>query len=158
MPKAFSTIAFILIIVVSTAQPTSQTLDVVCWNIEWFGSATDGPFNKNLQEQNSVKVLRYLDADIYGLSEIVDTARFRRVVDSLGSTKYAYVLSPTCTGVISPTEPNWQTCQKLAFIYNKNIFSNVKTRAFVTNSTIAYSNFATGMSFSMTLPVAFYKH
>lgn len=126
------------------AQPTSQTLDVVCWNIEWFGSTTNGPFNKNLQEQNVVKVLRYLDADIYGVSEIVDTLRFRRVVDSLDNSKFGYVFSETCTGVISSSEPNWQTCQKLAFIYNKNIFSNIKTRPFVTNSTNAYSNFASG--------------
>lgn len=144
MLKALSLIVLLFLMFSSNGQPSSQTLDVVCWNIEWFGSATEGPFNKNLQEQNAVKILRYLDADIYGLSEIVDTARFRRLVDSLGSSKYAYVLSPTCTGVISPAEPNWQTCQKLAFIYNKTIFSNIKSRAFVTNSTAAYSNFATG--------------
>lgn len=144
MLKTLSLFFVLLSLLRSTAQTSLQTLDVVCWNIEWFGSTTNGPFNKNLQEQNVVKVLRHLDADIYGVSEIVDTLRFRRVVDSLGTNNFAYVISETCSGVISSAEPNWQTCQKLAYIYNKNIFSNVKARAFVTNSTNAYSNFASG--------------
>lgn len=111
----------------------NKTLEVVNWNIEWFGSAdpTLGPSNKNLQETNVKAVLRYLDADLYAFSEIVDTARFHRVVDSLGSD-YGFAVADYCSYATNPAAPGYdsayRTGQKNGYIYKKSIFSNITTR------------------------------
>jgi endonuclease/exonuclease/phosphatase family metal-dependent hydrolase len=90
-----------------------------------------------------VKILRYLNADLYGLNEVVDTMRLRRVVDSLGSN-YGYYISLFGSAAPSPFSPNWVTAQKLAFIYRKDVFSNIRTRAMLNNGSSAYFNFASG--------------
>lgn len=133
-----------LLSTVIQAQSTDSTLEVVCWNIEWFGSANNGPSQKDLQEANTVKILKWLNADIYGLVEIVDTMRFRRVVDSMGKDEYGYVISPYCTQATQPTGNAWLTGQKLAFLYRKSIFSNVTTRGLMRNSATANTNWASG--------------
>ncbi len=125
----------------STSQ--TDTFTVVNWNIEWFGSTNNGPSNENQQEANVVKILRYLNADLYGLNEVVDTLRLRRVVDSLGSN-YGYYISSFASAASSPLSPNWSTAQKLAFIYRKDVFTNIKTRAMLNNGSNAYFNFASG--------------
>ncbi|RYF84972.1 MAG: T9SS type A sorting domain-containing protein [Chitinophagaceae bacterium] len=125
------------------AQGNSNTLDVVSWNVEWFGSPSNSPADDDLQEQNVKTVLRFLNADIYGLVEVVDSARLRRLVDSLGS-QFAYVLSPFCSGNSTGTGNAWLTGQKLAFVYNKNLFTNVSARGMMRNSGPAYTAFASG--------------
>jgi trimeric autotransporter adhesin len=130
--------------ITSQAQSTDSTLEVVCWNIEWFGSANNGPSQKDQQEANTVKILKWLNADLYGLVEIVDTMRFRRVVDSMGREEYGYVISPYCTQATQPSGNAWLTGQKLAFIYRKSIFSNVTTRGLMRNSATANTNWASG--------------
>jgi len=143
MKKILFSGLFTVITILSTAQSSNNTLDVVAWNIEWFGSTSNGPSNDNLQEQNVLKVLRYLNADIYGLCEVVDTMRLRRVVDSLGS-QYSYRISDYCSLAATPSDADWLGGQKLAFIYNNNIFSNVSFRKFMGSSSQAYTNFASG--------------
>ncbi|HNC38321.1 MAG TPA: hypothetical protein PK492_03095, partial [Chitinophagaceae bacterium] len=76
------------------AQSSINTLDVVSWNVEFFGASSSGPTDKDLQEINVKKVLRWLNADLYGLVEVVDTMRLRRVVDSLGNTEYGFFVAP----------------------------------------------------------------
>ena len=134
---------YLLVIIDLHAQSSSATLDVVSWNIEWFGSATDGPANDNLQRENAKKIIRYLDADIYGLVEMVDTAQIRRLVDSLGSN-YAYIISDFCSNATAPGSAAWRNGQKLMFLYKKDIFSNVKTRGLLRSSAEAYTNWASG--------------
>lgn len=127
------------------AQSLPSTLDIVSWNIDWFGSTSNGPTNKALQEQNVIKVLRYLDADIYALCEVVDTAAFRRVVDSLGRSRYDYIISPFCSFAASPADVDWLTQQKLAFIYDKNIVQHLQDGGILRSSSgNAYYNWASG--------------
>lgn len=126
------------------SQSTPNTLDVVSWNIEWFGASGNGPADNDLQESNVKKILRYLDADLVGLVEVVDTMRTRRLVDSLGSANYGYVISPYCTQATSPSGGAWLSGQKLAFIYKKSVFSNVTTRGLLRSSGIANANWASG--------------
>jgi hypothetical protein len=121
----------------------NNTIDIVNWNIEWFGSSGFGPTNKDLQEQNVKQVLRYLDADIYALLEVVDTMRFRRLIDSLGSN-WGYTISPFCTNASTPSGGNWLSGQKMALVYKKDVVSNVTGRGFMLSSSTAYSNWATG--------------
>jgi hypothetical protein len=127
------------------AQSSASTLDVVSWNLEWFGDTFgNGPANKDLQEANVKKIMRVLDADLYGLCEIVDSMRVRRLVDSLGNTEYGFVISPFCSSNTTGTGASWLNGQKLAFIYRKSIFSNVTTRGLMRSSSNAYTNWASG--------------
>ena len=146
--------------VVSRAQSTDTTLDVVCWNVEWFGSpaAANGPADKNLQEANVAKVLKWMKADLYGLVEVVDTSRLRKVVDSLGAGQFGFSISPYCSNATQPTGNAWLTGQKLAFVWRKSIFSNVTTRGMMRNSSTANTNWATGrFPFLMTATVTLGK-
>lgn len=108
----------------------NKDITVANWNIEWFGDGTH--FNKdlNLQETNAGKVLKYLNADIYGLCEIVDTLRFGHMIRNNLSNEYKYIISYFTGGT-----------QKLAFVYNRNIFRNVSARPFMGLSAQAYNSF-----------------
>lgn len=62
---------------------TSVPLRVGNWNIEWFGSTTEGPTNEQLQLNNARTVLASVDVDFWGLAEIVDTAHFNALKQQL---------------------------------------------------------------------------
>ncbi|WP_224247044.1 putative Ig domain-containing protein [Hyalangium gracile] len=55
---------------------TPFPLEVANWNIEWFGSITNGPTNEQLQLTNVRTVINDIGADIWGVAEIVDTNHF----------------------------------------------------------------------------------
>lgn len=130
---------------IARSQSTPSTLDVISWNIEFFGAPyASGPPNKDLQETNVKRLIRYFNADLYGLLEVVDTMRLRRVVDSLGNTEFGYVVAPYCSNNTSGTGASWTSGQKQAYIYRKSIFSNVTTRGIMRNSSAAYANWASG--------------
>ncbi|MBO9595311.1 MAG: endonuclease/exonuclease/phosphatase [Niabella sp.] len=109
-----------------------KDLTVVNWNIEWFGSARFAG-NLAVQESNAGQILRYLDADLYGICEVVDTARFGRMIRQYMSTEFSYIISPYP-----------RIDQKLAFVYNKHIFRNVRARPFMSQSATAAVSFASG--------------
>lgn len=126
-------------------QSTASTLDVISWNVEFFGAPfASGPADKNLQEINVKKLMRYFNADLYGLIEVVDSMRLRRVVDSLGNTEYGFIIAPYCSNNTTGTGNGWLSGQKQAFIYRKSIFSNITTRGIMRNSSGAYTNWASG--------------
>ncbi len=60
-----------------------NTLDVVTWNIEWFGSNGNGPEDDDLQLQNAKTVITTMDADLYALAEISDVNKFNQLVNEL---------------------------------------------------------------------------
>lgn len=141
---SFTLFLFTLLSTTSTkAQSSVTTLDVVSWNLEFFGAPfASGPADKDLQEANAKKLMRYFDADIYGLVEIVDTTHLRKLRDSLG-TNYEFIVAPySSSGVIGTN--GWRQSQKLAFLYKKDVFSNITTRGMMLTSPSAVSNWATG--------------
>ncbi|HLP36604.1 choice-of-anchor J domain-containing protein [Lacibacter sp.] len=105
------------------------TLEVVNWNIEWFGSTGNGPTNDAQQEQNVKTILSNLNADVYAVTEIVSEERLKAVVDQMPG--YTYVISNygshTNTSINPPSA--LATAQKLAFIYKTSVLSNVTTTA-----------------------------
>ena len=111
---------------------TNKTILMVNWNIEWFGSSNFSG-NKDVQENNASKVLKFLNADIYGICEVVDTARFGKMIRYTFNNDFRYKIS---------AYPN--VSQKMAFVYNRNIFRNVKVRPFMGLSASAYRSFASG--------------
>ena len=130
----------------------ATTLEVVNWNIEWFGSASMEPTNDNLQEQNVKTILQSLNADVYAVSEIVSEERLANVVSMMPG--YSYVISNygshTNTSVNPPTA--LAEAQKLAFIYKTSLLSNISTTALVSAgintpadiANPAYNYFASG--------------
>ena len=119
-----------------TSFSPAKTLDIVNWNLEWFGSpdTTLGPINKDQQFTNVLKILRSIDADIFSLVEVVDTSRFRRLAEGLGSD-YGYVVGNYGTRAVNPANnafaTNITTAQKEGFIYKKSVFTNVTARPFL---------------------------
>jgi hypothetical protein len=124
--------------------PTSKTLEIVNWNLDWFGKDETladpgpwGPTDENLQEQNVKNVLRSLQADVYALVEVCDTVRLRRVVDSLnnGTNTWAFAVCNYGSGADDVNNPTFATiikdAQKQAIIYKTSVLSNVKTRPFL---------------------------
>ncbi|WP_300599364.1 endonuclease/exonuclease/phosphatase [Niabella sp.] len=109
-----------------------KALTIVNWNIEWFGAARFGG-DAGIQESNAGKILRYLDADMYGICEVVDTARFGRMIRNYLGNEFSYLISPYP-----------RIDQKLAFVYNKHIFRNVRARPFMSQSATAAVRFASG--------------
>jgi hypothetical protein len=111
---------------------TNKTLEVVNWNVEWFGSTVsgNGPTNKALQQTNVSTVVNYLNADIYALAEVVDTVRLQNVVTQLSTATghpYTYQVSRYGSYGDNPQDPDYVNDQKLAFVYRTDVLSNVST-------------------------------
>ncbi len=147
------TVADTILILKGNSIDAATTLEVVNWNIEWFGSTTLGPSNKNLQEQNIKTVLQNVGADIYALEEVVSEARLANIVSQMPG--YSYVLS----NYGSYTNPNQagasplSDAQKLGMIYKTALFpgglttqallsAGINTAADITNP--AYNWYASG--------------
>ncbi len=119
------------------------TLEVVNWNIEWFGSPDEAPSNDDLQQQNVKTILENIGADVYALTEIVNEERLASLVSQMPG--YTYVISNygshTNTSANPPSAIN--SAQKLAFIYKTDVLSNVTTTPLLTqgiNSSADISN------------------
>lgn len=121
-----------------------KNITVVNWNIEWFGSSDMFEGNLDVQETNAAKILKYLNADLYGICEVVDTARFGRMIRTGMGDEFRYKISfyPTAGGA-----------QKLAFVYNRHIFRNVSVRPFLGLSANAYNYFAQRFPFLLKADV-----
>jgi hypothetical protein len=135
-----------------TSLDPANTLEVVNWNVEWFGSTSMGPTNDAQQEQNVRTIIQNIGADVYALAEVVDETRLANIVASMPG--YTYVIS----NYGSHTNPNESSpsplseAQKLAFIYKTSVFSNVSTTALLSVginsladiSTTSYNNWSSG--------------
>lgn len=121
-----------------------KDITIVNWNIEWFGYGSMFNGNVDMQEVNAGKILKYLNADLYGICEVVDTTRFGRMIRSSLGEEFRYEIS------YYPTSLN---SQKLAFVYNRNIFRNVKVRPFMGLSATAYNYFAQRFPYLLTANV-----
>ncbi len=113
-----------------TSIDPANTLEVVNWNMEWFGSSdpTLGPGNKAQQKLNAQTILPSIGADLYALVEVVDTAALGNIVRN-AMPGYNYIIcnygshgNPFEAGA-SPMG----ALQKEAFIYKTAVFSNIDT-------------------------------
>ena len=122
----------------------NATLDVVNWNILWFGStaAGQGPTNDDLAQANIKRVMDSLDADIYAFSEVVDINRFKTLIES--SAGYGFVVSDYCSNAANTSSGSYAPGQKIAFAYRKSVITNPVARGLLKSSTAANSNWASG--------------
>lgn len=129
-----------------------NTLEVVNWNMEWFGSTSLGPTNDNQQEQNVKTILQSIGADIYGVVEVVDEARLANVVSQMPGYSYVICNYGSHTNTNESGFTPLSEAQKEAFIYKTALFSNITTGPLLSqgiNSTAdlsnpAYNYFASG--------------
>jgi hypothetical protein len=63
---------------------TPSPLVVGNWNLEWFGSTSEGPTDEAGQETNVVKVMKSMAADLWAVQEVVDPAALKKVATDLG--------------------------------------------------------------------------
>lgn len=124
--------------------PRNATLDVVNWNILWFGStaAGQGPTNDDLAQANIKRIMDSLDADIYAFSEVVDINRFKTLIES--SAGYGFIVSDYCSNAANTSSGSYATGQKIAFAYRKSVITNPTARGLLKSSTAANSNWASG--------------
>ncbi|WP_299134858.1 endonuclease [uncultured Tenacibaculum sp.] len=104
-----------------------KALDVVTWNIEWFGDEKNSPAagntNSDAIQKDSVKtVIKTLNADIYAVQEIADAALFTQMVSELPG--YSFILSDATS---YPNDTSG-TKQQIGFIYKTQTVEVVDTK------------------------------
>lgn len=99
--------------------PFSETFEAVTWNIEWFGSDSNGPDDNALQVSNVKTVIETLDADLYALQEIANEGLFYQMVNDM----------PDFRGFVAPIS---QT-QKMAYVYKTSVIDSIKAGFLKTN-------------------------
>jgi hypothetical protein len=132
-----------LLILSGHSTQNQNLFSVVSWDLNSFG--IDG--GTKVKEEYIKNVLRQLDADVYLVQKVVDTARFVNMVNSLGAN-YDVLISNQLNSNESPNA--FGNANKLAFVYRKNVFSDVKSRTFMQGSAVAKNNWPGGR-----LPFAF---
>jgi hypothetical protein len=129
---------------ISLSGTSLRSLKVVNWNIEWFGSPVQNPANDSLQQANVTTILKKLDADIFALAEVVDTARIRSVVSQLNG--YSYIISDFSSYADSLTDVDYVSAQKLAFVYKTSVIRSLRSYGVLRKggSSNAYYNWSSG--------------
>jgi endonuclease/exonuclease/phosphatase family metal-dependent hydrolase len=107
-----------------------QTLDVVTWNVEWFGDAGNGPEDDDLQLRNVITVVETIDADIYALQEISSPNRFNALVDSLEG--YGGFLA------------EYSQTQETAFLFKRSSIDSLSGVTLSSSDGFTQSNWANG--------------
>ncbi|MCX2575008.1 lamin tail domain-containing protein [Pedobacter sandarakinus] len=102
----------------------ANTLEVVNWNIEWFGSPAQDPSNDVLQAANVKTIVNSLNADVYGFAEVVDTTLFKNTVLPAG---YGVVFSEFGSYADDKNDADYPLAQKLAFMYRSDQIKPIST-------------------------------
>ena len=129
---------------VGNSVSTESTLDIVSWNINWFGNPSGGfgPTNDDLAEENIKKVMNRLDADIYVFIEVVDVQRFRKMINGIGG--YGVSIADFCSNATDTLNASYASGQKIAYVYRKTMVEAIQFRGLLRNSSSAYGNWASG--------------
>lgn len=111
------------------ARGTATTLDFGNWNLEWFGSTSNGPTNESLQLSNARDVINGADLDIWGLEEVVSVTSFNSLVSQLPG--YAGLLANASTVTGGSTYYS-SSEQKVGIVYKTSVASVVGARVILT--------------------------
>ncbi|MDW8211177.1 MAG: YDG domain-containing protein, partial [Cytophagales bacterium] len=103
--------------------PENQTLDIVTFNIEWFGHPSNGPADDNLQRTSVATLFNQLQADIYVLQEICNISQFNQLVASMPGYAGKVVTGCYSNRSASPTMAEINDAQKIAFIYKTSVIT-----------------------------------
>lgn len=97
--------------------PIEETLDIMTWNMEFFGATLTnyGPPDVNLQAENALKVFQTTMPDIIAVQEVSDEVLLQTVVSQMPG--YAVLCSDRYSYSFDGPDPTFPA-QKLCFIYN----------------------------------------
>lgn len=112
----------------------ASTLDVGCWNLEYYGSTSHGPSDELLQLENARDVILGADLDLWGVEEIVNAPHFNALVSQLPG--YAGLLGsdPLVVGGSTYYTPGEQ---KVGLLYKPAVASVLGARVILTaNATL----------------------
>lgn len=114
------------------SQDDAAGLDAATWNIEWFGSTTNGPTDEALQLQNVKDVIAGTNIDIWGLQEIVDTVHFRNLMNNLPGYAALVANDPKVTNGPQYYSGFSNTEQKVALLYRTSAVTLVSAKVILT--------------------------
>lgn len=123
--------------VTAIAQPVTDTLKVVNWNVEWFGSTSSGPADNDLQQANVKTVFQNTNADVFALVEVVDLARLQNIVNAMPG--YSFIVSDFCSGGNNPA--SCAGAQKLAFVYRTGKINKIRSYGVLRSSGSANADY-----------------
>lgn len=92
----------------------AETLDIWTWNIEWFGSTSNGPSNRDLQRSHAITMIETETPDLIAVQEISDVNYFHDFVDMLDDYR----------GFLT----NFSQTQKTGYIYRVGVIDSVDSR------------------------------
>jgi hypothetical protein len=129
---------------VGNSVSAEHTLDIVSWNINWFGNPMGGfgPADDDLAEQNIKKVMNRLDADLYFFTEVVDVQRFRKMIHGIGG--YGVSIADYCSNATDTLQGNYASGQKMAYVYRYSMIEAIQFKGLLRSSSSAYGNWASG--------------
>jgi len=115
-----------------TGTDKSLTLDVVTYNVEFFGTDVKntggtefGPIDDALQISNVTTVMQTIGADIYGLQEVADDNALNTLVTNLPG--YDKIVANRWSRSFDAPDPNFPP-QKIGFIYNTATVQVINSR------------------------------
>ena len=116
----------------------NQTLDIVTWNLEWFGAPDKSNSASTWDEQLSEvsTTILNLDADIYALQEVIVDDVNGNYLDSLliklntiaGSGTYSALLGPRYSLDDQSPSTDWPA-QRVCYIYRTDNFANITSES-----------------------------
>lgn len=109
---------------------TPQTLDIVEWNIEWFGHTGFGPEDEALQLENVRDVIQGTDADVWAIIEGVNTPHWNNLKAQLPG--YAGFLANDA--LVTQGSSYYTTSeQKVGILYKTSVASVVSAKLILTS-------------------------
>ncbi len=108
------------------AKGDASTLDVATWNIEWFGSDSDGPPDAERQHNNVRLVIRRADIDLWAVQDIADPDAFDALLADIGAP-YAGVLA---------TESDER---RIGFIWNTDVLTPLSIQHILQDQAAAFA-------------------
>lgn len=113
--------------------PKSETLDIVNWNLEFFGARSEdyggeefGPADEALQFENVKSVINSLDADIIAVEEVSDETLLATLVSQLSN--HSYICSPRFSRSFEGPSNDFPP-QKVCLIYDNTTVTVLSARA-----------------------------
>lgn len=118
------------------AQGTASTLDVVTWNLLYFGSSGAGPTDEKLQMARIRDVIRGTDADLWSVQEVTSNETFAELLSHLPG--YAGLLSND-SSVTHGSDYYTGGEQKVGIVYKSAIVSVTSAQLVLTELNTAFA-------------------
>lgn len=106
---------------------TEETLDIMTWNMEFFGATLPGfgPSDVRLQMQNALRILQDSKPDIVAVQEVSDTNLLGELIGFLPG--YALYCSDRFSRSSENLDPSFPP-QRLCFLYKKEVIALVSDK------------------------------